>query len=120
MYYSILYTMSKYFQQFTNYILNTRNYHTFIGHCTRIINNNHIILSHIQPSLFWSSSSSFLVNIHFHNHSNRFCILSSHYMPKPSQSIFSHLVYIDATPILYLSHICLLFYFSYHSIQPSK
>jgi len=41
-----------------------------------------IILSCIQPSLFFRSSSSFFpFNVHFHNHSYCFRFLSPHRMP---------------------------------------
>jgi len=44
----------------------------------------HIILNSIQTFPFWYFS--FLLNVHFHNYSYYFCFLSSHRMPKPTQS----------------------------------
>jgi len=50
-----------------------------------------------------------------------FCFLSPYHMPKPSQLIFSHIVYCRRYKKHYLSHKFILYsIFSHHSTYPSK
>lgn len=72
-----------------------------IIHCTRsLISSRYAHISKFSYysqshpiTSFRSSSSSFFLDIHFHNHSLQFQFFSPHNTFKLSQSIFSHLIH---------------------------